>query len=124
MKRAVRQKESVLPNAFFSCTARDNCHGYLKTVAGTHQAPAEICRRVAHDAVGGTRTRELSESGALRVVLRTYVRTAVHAALSVGGVSRADDPRRCPRNASLAVGAGCVVRPEEWQGDLGLGALL
>ena len=41
MKGAVWQKEDVYQNSFFGCMTRDDAHGYLKTDAGTHQAPAE-----------------------------------------------------------------------------------
>ena len=89
MKWVVRQKESVLPNSFFSRTTRDNCHGYLKTSTGAVQAPAKFSCRADRNDVSSARTRQLSQSGALRGVARAHVRAALCAALPVVDVSRA-----------------------------------
>src|SRR5262245_37691838 len=49
IKRAVWQTEGVFQNSFTCRTTRDRSHGHLKSIAGTHQAAAQIYRRVARD---------------------------------------------------------------------------
>jgi hypothetical protein len=124
MKRAVWQKEGVYQNSFFSCTARDNCHGYLKTDAGTLQAPAEFYGGVVRHDPRGTRTGQLPEFSALRGVLRTHLRAAFCATLSLVDVPRASAARLRADGASIDARAGCLLHSQERQGDLGLGALL